>query len=132
MKSKSTSIYEVPMSPASWRMKLANKLRWHKGMTQSEAMTVAWQCRDMLDLLRMGVVNFAYIKDNGEYRRARGTLKAGISPEFDAWMNHHNTSGYDSKSRNENTDGTYNYWDLDKNGFRSFHADKLVDLDIEL
>ena len=132
MKSKSISIYEVPMSPASWRMKLANKLRWHKGMTPSEAMTVAWQCRDMLDLLRMGIVNFAYIKDNGEFRRARGTLKKGVSPEFDAWMNHHNTSGYDSKSRNENTDGTYNYWDLDKNGFRSFHADKLVDLDIEL
>ena len=125
---KTNLVSEAPMSPAKWRMKLANKLRWHRGMTQSEAMTVAWQCRDMLDLLRMGVVKFAYIKENGEYRRARGTLKHGVSAEFDAWIDGKHTR----KQRNQNTNGTYNYWDLDKNGFRSFHADKLVDLDIEL
>ena len=128
MSSNSNVIQITNMSSKRWRMLLANKLRWQNGLTQSEALAAAWQCRDMLDLLRMGVVKFAYIKENGEYRRARGTLKHGVSAEFDAWIDGKHTG----KQRNQNTNGTYNYWDLDKNGFRSFHADKLVDLDIEL
>ena len=60
-------------------------------------------------------VIFTYTKLNGEIRQARGTLMEGFVPAT-------NSTGV---KKNRPEDMTV-YWDLDKNGWRSFHESQLV------
>ena len=60
-------------------------------------------------------VIFTYTKLNGEIRQARGTLLEGVVPAT--------TSTGVKKNRPEDM---IVYWDLDKNGWRSFHESQLV------
>lgn len=89
-------------------------------MGRSEAMKQSYLARDLLVNLGRGEVRFVYEKQDGTLREARGTLCHGISEAFDNY-----------KYKTEMPDKDYeiglvfSYWDLDREAFRSFSADKV-------
>ena len=107
---------------SSWVMSLSAFLQDEYSLDQSTALKKAHATFDLLQSLRIGVVQFAYTKDDGTFRRARGTLKKGIDPDFD------NYEHKDVRARrdNNNTEGIYTYWDLDRNAFRTFKSQNLL------
>ncbi len=106
----------------SWIMSLCNTLVYRDMMPRSTAMQCAFTAWDVLENLGRGVVEFAYYKMDGSVRRARGTLCRGVSTGFDSYQG----KGVERIRRdNSNTEGIYTYWDLDRNGFRTFKAAKL-------
>lgn len=122
---KGTNTSEVVFLEKQWRMLLANKLHWQDSLTQSEAMTKAGLTCRVLDALGRGIAMFSYIKEeDGTLRQARGTLARGVSQAFDKYKR----IGGRPPRDNSNTDGTYVYWDLDAEGFRSFHAKNLIEI----
>ena len=108
----------------SKRMRLGNIIHWHKQKTMKEGQQLAALTQELTKALGEGVVVFTYKKDNGFLRRARGTLCPGIDEEYD------NYKPKGTKKRNEDdierTDFTY--WDLDKHGFRTFKAERLIEI----
>ena len=83
-------------------------------MGRSEAFRQAYLVRELLVALGQGEVVFEYVKQNGDERKARGTLCHGISEKYDAYK-------YKDKV-NRDSYGKLDiaYWDLDKEGFRNF------------
>ena len=83
-------------------------------MGRSEAFRQAYLVRELLVALGQGEVVFEYVKQNGDERKARGTLCKGISEKYDAYK-------YKDKV-NRDSYGKLDiaYWDLDKEGFRNF------------
>lgn len=68
-------------------------------------------------ILDVKKVDFAFIKSNGEYRKAYGTRNLKFVPE-----EFHPVSN-NSKSENENN---IKFFDLEKNSWRSFSSDKVI------
>ena len=64
---------------------------------------------------------FVYMKEDGTLREAQGTLCNGISQKFDEYEYKNNFST-DSRWPTE----TFTYWDLEKEGFRTFKASNLI------
>ena len=67
--------------------------------------------------LRKGVIEFKYIKKNGEERTAKGTLNIDIMGSKNAPKG----TGY------EVTDTNIRYYDLNSEGWRSFIVDNLIE-----
>lgn len=106
----------------SWVMTLAAFLQEEHNLDQREGLRLAHATFSLLEELNLGIVEFVYRKEDGTTRKARGTLKKGISPDFD---------NYESKGKgihrdNNNTEGVYKYWDLDCNAFRTFKSQNLL------
>ncbi len=108
-----------------WVFELGNYLMHEKGMKQRTAFQKAHLTRRLLDGLGQGIVTFLYEKENGEIRQARGTLCPGVSEDFDHYEYKRDDSEAFSRADER---GVYVYFDLDKNGFRSFAAARLVDI----
>lgn len=72
---------------------------------------------DLKKLLREGEVEFEYKKLNGQTRPARGTLKMDMIPE-----EAHPTTGKPV------IPNSINYYDLDKNAWRSFRIENLISI----
>lgn len=106
----------------SWVMTLAAHLQEEHNLELRQALILAHATRSLLDDLHLGIVEFGYIEKDGTTRKARGTLKKGISPAFDSYV----SKGTKNHRDNNNTEGVYFYWDLDKEGFRSFKSINLV------
>ena len=107
----------------AWVCDLANRLinDCETPMTQSEAFRKAHLTRELLENLGKGKVCFQYRKQNGELREAYGTLRRGIDPAFDAYVYK------DEAKTNQNAESlNFTYWDLEKKGFRTFSAARLV------
>ena len=117
-----TSLQEVRQK--RWIMILANKLVYQDDLWRWEATARANMAWKLLGWLGMGIVYFKYRKKNGDVRTARGTLKSGISNRFDNYV----ATGRKKHRNNGNTDGTYVYWDLDSDDFRSFRAADLIEI----
>ena len=83
-------------------------------MGRSEAFRQAYLVRELLVELGRGEVVFEYVKQNGDERKARGTVCPGISEKYDAYKykDKVNRDGYPKLD--------IAYWDLDKEAFRSF------------
>lgn len=116
---------EVGPLLSRWVMLLAHKLQEDENWGARRALRQAHMTRQLLDALGRGTARFTYRKDDGEYRIAAGTLKSGVSAAFDSYR----LKTKQVKEGNENTDGIYTYWDLDRIGFRSFKAKNLVSID---
>lgn len=88
--------------------------RQNSGMTWSECQSAAWKSFRLRSALHAGIVNFTYIKENGEVRYATGTLNA----------DHFN---YENKGtvRAENP-MVIKYFDIDASAFRSCRIDRLA------
>lgn len=106
----------------SWVMSLAAFLQEEHNFGLRKALTLAHATRSLLDELNLGIVEFVYRKEDGTTRKARGTLKKGISPDFD----NYESKGKGKHRDNNNTEGIYTYWDLDRNAFRTFKSQNLL------
>ena len=105
----------------AWVCDLANKLMEEACMTRSAAFRQAHLVRELLENLGKGKVCFLYRKQNGDEREAFGTLRRGIDTIFDAYVYK------DEAKTNLHTDSlNFTYWDLEKKGFRTFSAARLV------
>ena len=105
-----------------WVMDLANYLREEKDMSRKVAMRKAHLTKTLLQALGEGEVTFTFLKKDGTLRTAHGTLRHGICREFDEY------SYANEKSDDEAVEWPYDvfvYWDLDRQGFRSFRAEDL-------
>ena len=77
---------------------------------RSSALLDAWNLEHLRTAMRVSVVRFSYVKDNGDIREARGTLNFNLIP------NTHIPTG----PRVEENYETFRYYDLDRQAWRSF------------
>ena len=102
---------------------LANKLMKEGCMTRSEAFERAYLVKDLLEKLGQGKVCFLYVKQGNDQRKAYGTLRKGIDPAFDAYKG----KDKDKVKKNKYYDTlNFTYWDLEKKGFRTFSALRII------
>ena len=104
----------------SWVLDLANLLMDEHGFGRSDALTTAHATWDLLEVMGIGHVEFTYIKDDGSVRKAIGTLCPELIPE-------------DKKSKGDKDPRKvkwprveFSYYDLEKQGWRTFKASGLV------
>ena len=84
----------------------------------SRALKYAWYFENLRNKLRSGIWRFSYFKKEGSIREARGTLDMSLIPE-------------DRHPKGNPSDvlapaGTFSYYDLDKNAWRSFCLDLFI------
>jgi len=107
-------------------MHMAHKLlESFPDLSWSEILKLGWQFYYLRLMLRSGIVKFAYLKISvgivlGELRHARGTLHPELIPE------EHKPKGSPDYVPNYST---ISYYDLDKQGWRSFRLDCLRDIE---
>ena len=111
-----------------WVMRLANHLVNEEGIERSRAMRIAHMTSWILEDLGNGVVEFVYLKDDGSYRIATGTLCKGVCDEYDQSLDAYLAKPQKKhKTRdNSNTEGIYTYWDVKKKDLRTFKAKNLI------
>ena len=79
---------------------------------RSSALLDAWNLEHLRTAMRVSVVRFSYVKDNGDIREARGTLSFDLIP----------TENIPTTPRvlvDENYE-VFRYYDLDRQAWRSF------------
>ena len=116
------SFKELSALQRTWVMLLAHSLEDREPLSWKEAVKKAWLTMRLLHALGRGVVRFAYRKEDGSLRKAVGTLCRGVCEGFDDYKGRNGKNPRD----NSNTDGTYVYWDLERNSFRAFRSVSLV------
>lgn len=79
-----------------------------------EALTLAWKAMRLQAKLMLGETTFSYLKTNGEVRTAKGTLKGMINESNPGFRN--------------GAENILYYLDLEKKGFRSFDAARIVSI----
>jgi hypothetical protein len=108
---------------------LANFLVNKRGFDRSKAFKCAHTIYRLTNELAKGLLEFSYMKDDGTLRHARGTLCDGVSDRFDEWKRKQAEKPKDKKAESKNKPREIiTYWDLDKEGFRSFRADRLIEV----
>ena len=108
---------------------LANFLVNKRGFDRSKAFKCAHAIYRLTNELAKGLLEFSYMKDDGTLRHARGTLCDGVSDRFDEWKRKQAEKPKDKKAKAKNKPREIiTYWDLDKEGFRSFRADRLIEV----
>jgi len=109
--------------------RLANFLVNKRGFDRSKAFKCAHAIYRLTNELAKGLLEFSYMKDDGTLRHARGTLCDGVSDRFDEWKRKQAEKPKDKKAKAKNKPREIiTYWDLDKEGFRSFRADRLIEV----
>ena len=107
---------------------LANFLVNKRGFDRSKAFKCAHAIYRLTNELAKGLLEFSYMKDDGTLRHARGTLCDGVSDRFDEWKRKQAEKPKDKKAKAKTRPREIiTYWDLDKEGFRSFRADRLME-----
>ena len=108
---------------------LANFLVNKRGFDRSKAFKCAHAIYRLTNELAKGLLEFSYMKDDGTLRHARGTLCDGVSEKFDEWKRKQAEKPMDKKAKAKTKPREIiTYWDLDKEGFRSFRADRLIEV----
>ena len=108
---------------------LANFLVNKRGFDRSKAFKCAHAIYRLTNELAKGLLEFSYMKDDGTLRHARGTLCDGVSDRFDEWKRKQAEKPKDKKAKAKTKPREIiTYWDLDKEGFRSFRADRLIEV----
>jgi len=109
--------------------RLANFLVNKRGFDRSKAFKCAHAIYRLTNELAKGLLEFSYMKDDGTLRHARGTLCDGVSDRFDEWKRKQAEKPKDKKAKAKTKPREIiTYWDLDKEGFRSFRADRLIEV----
>jgi hypothetical protein len=90
----------------AWRMVKVN------GKSISEALRLAWANYKLRQKMLVGVVEFHFVKANGEVRRAFGTLKQNLIGEV--------------KGVGRTYAHLQTYWDTEKMAWRSFNKAELM------
>ena len=108
---------------------LANFLVNKRGFGRYKAVKCAHAIYRLTNELAKGLLEFSYMKDDGTLRHARGTLCDGVSDRFDEWKRKQAEKPKDKKAKSKTKPREIiTYWDLDKEGFRSFRADRLIEV----
>jgi hypothetical protein len=108
---------------------LASFLVNKRGFDRSKAFKCAHAIYRLTNELAKGLLEFSYMKDDGTLRHARGTLCDGVSDRFDEWKRKQAEKPKDKKAESKNKPREIiTYWDLDKEGFRSFRAERLMEV----
>ena len=108
---------------------LANFLVNKRGFDRSKAFKCAHAIYRLTNELAKGLLEFSYMKDDGTLRHARGTLCDGVSDRLDEWKRKQAEKPKDKKAESKTRPREIiTYWDLDKEGFRSFRADRLIEV----
>jgi hypothetical protein len=113
----------------AWVCELANNLmnECETPMTRTEAFRRAHLARELLEKLGQGKVTFQYEKQNGDLREAMGTLRWGIDPTTPTRPPQGEDSVTPPRRRRREPDSlNFTYWDLEKHGFRTFSAARIV------
>ena len=107
-------------------MRTANNIRKEKPVilrgatpTQGQALKYAWWFENFRDKLRAGVWRFSFFKLDGSIREARGTLSPLLIP-----VDKLPSSG--ASLDKEKSASSFPYFDLDKQGWRSFRLDNFI------
>ena len=82
---------------------------------RSSALLDAWDLEHLRNAMRVSVVRFSYVKDNGDIREARGTLCFDLIPT----EHHPKPLSGAPDVRPENYE-TFVYYDLDRQAWRNF------------
>ena len=82
-------------------------------MNKSDAMIVAWENKNIVDNMRIGVVEFKFRKVDGSERLARGTLRKDLLPP---------TQGTGKQPHKS----VQVYFDTDAKEWRCFKKDQLI------
>ena len=113
----------------AWVCYLANSLanECEKPMTMKDAFTQAHLTRELLENLGKGKVCFQYRKQDGTLREAYGTLRRGIDTATPTTPPRGEASVTPPRRRRRGVDSlNFTYWDLEKHGFRTFSAARIV------
>lgn len=90
--------------------------RQNQFLTWSQCQAQAWKVAKLQTALRGGVVVFTYQKQDGEVRRAEGTLSADLIT-------------YQAKGTGRPAPITVvKYFDLERKAFRSFRAERILSI----
>ena len=95
-------------------LSIAWNIRKTTGASWGDCQRKAWAALRLKAQLRTGACTFSYVKENGETRKATGTL----CPDLFTY-----SSKGDAKP---GSPAVIRYFDLDANGFRSFRIDRLT------
>lgn len=110
-----------------WVFDHANVMMDEFNMNRSEAFRRAHLARELLEQLGQGKVTFEYKKKNGDLREAMGTLRWGIDPTTPTRAPQGEDSVTPPRRRRREPDSlNFTYWDLEKHGFRTFSAARIV------
>ena len=105
-----------------WVMELAHYLEAEYELEWKVALRKAHLTKTILGLMGTSVVQFTYRKKDGTLREARGTLCRQMSAAFAA---------YEYVKTVEEVvwpRATFTYWDMDREAFRTFSADRLIEV----
>ena len=94
-----------------------------QGMNKSYALTWAWHMETLRKGMRNGIVRFRFIKKDGSIRDAKGTTNLVLIPS-DKWPKGEEQSQRQRQSQCQ----TINYFDLDRNDWRSFRITDFEDI----
>ena len=87
------------------------------------AMRAAWEIEKIREYLRTGLVSFSYAKVNGDARTALGTTNPLLMPTDKMPLS------VDEPDLSKERLGIITYYDLDKDGWRSFYFYSLNRID---
>ena len=122
-KKKTRNLHESVRLMRRFAFDVANAILEDGCMGRSEALHQGHLAGRLLDALGRGEVRFVYQKKNGERREARGTLCHGISEAYDNYEYKE-----DSLIAECPLGVTFQYWDLDREAFRTFSADRVIEI----
>jgi hypothetical protein len=91
----------------------AMKLAWalyKKGLSFGEAQRKAWKVLKLKEAMKVGEVEFTFLKKDGSIRPAKGTLQIN----------------YQKKTNRTSPIDVIAYFDIEKQSFRSFKAENLI------
>ena len=97
---------------------------------RSYALRVSHKIEDIRTDLRNGYVHFTYVKADGSYRVALGTLNPALIPA-DKMPKTDKTESDIAMQENRDRLGLISYYDLNKDGWRSFYFYSLVEIEDE-
>lgn len=117
------NLADIARLRSRWVMMEASKIMEARNVTRSFALISAWRAWRLLDALSVGRVGFCYQKKDGDTRLAIGTLCRGVCRGFDTYLELHD--GEVRKPKKE-TPCCFTYWDIEKEGFRTFKSYQLV------
>lgn len=84
-------------------------------------LTTAWRFEKLRKAMQADVIRFAYIKNDGSTREARGTLCNKYIPFKAQPKGVYEADGDDEPLR-------FNYYDIDAGWWRSFYIDAFIDI----
>ena len=97
---------------------LAHGIKKKENVDWATAMKIAYQAMKVKNAMRDGVVEFSFTKKStGEVREARGTVRLDLIPG----------TAHPKGNRPPAATNTVAFYDLDKNGWRSFAAITLIE-----